>query len=1803
MGGDIIFSGESPVTSRGVCWSTSHNPTIADNHTNDGGGFGVFTSNLTGLNDITTYYVRAYATNSYGISYGEEVVFVTTNSNDGQPCQGTPTVLDYDQNIYNTVQIGHQCWMKDNLRTTHYANGASIALGTSISSTTAYCYNPNNSSSTVNTYGYLYNWTAVMRGANSSNENPSGVQGICPNGWHVPSDAEWEQLSEYVGSRAQYQCDGNSEYIAKALASTVGWETSTTDCAVGNNSASNNSTGFSALPAGYCSGYGESLNYSNFGGSGCFWTTRAFSGGRIYRGLQSNNKYLGWNVDYSGSGSNAYSVRCIRSMYTGEPIVTTAAVTEVTASKAIAGGEVVSDGNTEITGVGLCWSTSHNPTIADSHSSVNVDFGVFTGTMTNLSDSTTYYYRAYISNNQGTYYGNELSFTTLPTPQDGQTCAVGVTDYDGNSYNTVQIGNQCWMKENMRTTHYADGTALQQMTSSSSTTGAGYYQPSNTYGLLYNHSSLRGVSSTNPSGVQSVCPEGWHVPSQAEWYQLIDYVSLRPEYRCGYTMSNVAKALASQSGWNTSSVACAVGNNQSINNTTGFNAMPSGSYGGGSNLSGAVFWSTTSIPVGENYYQKYPLFNLTYNSATPDIVEVLSYNSFYSCYAIRCVSDEVGEVDTTTTAEGSIIVSFNGSTWVAANMKAVDHSDQGYLAVTIEKTTGCSSDNSDIYLQGYIASSVGSWTYQSSNGDYLAYMDPSYIYTDANGDLGDAGSQYWGWNAKTSSSSENITYIDICNSRISGVFTEDIFDIVDYIAAGNTIPTNTHPLTVTMRNAYWTWTDASYSPNSIPTVEIVSINNVTSSSATVVGDVTFGGCSIVTSCGVCWNTIGNPTLQDSHTTLVASSGTFVNNLSNLLENMTYYVRVYATNSDGTGYSDEMQFTTLSSTLPDSTQMGDDFSCPGTPTVADFDENSYNTVKIGDQCWMRENLRTTHYADGTEIVLGVESYVVDTFPCRRAPNNDISNVAVYGYLYNWPAVMHGANSSSTNPSLVQGICPNGWHVPSNAEWTELTNYVKNQSQYVCSGNSLNIAMALAATTGWQYCPSTCAVGDDRNANNATRFSVVPSGSYFGDYTSFGYSANLWSTTQSNILNFGYCSSSVNRSYDDIYSCNSVRCLRNETTPTVTTSAATNVTQATATLNGIITNPYNVTIQEQGFEWKPVSAPDYSAVNATGTTMTYNLTGLTMNTAYTYRAYAITAVGTVYGEDVMFSTLAVANPDSIQLGGGQPCPGMPSVTDIDGNTYNTVQIGNQCWMKSNLRTTRYADGTTISMGTSTSTTTPYRYAPNNDTNSVAILGYLYNWTAAMQGANPSSTNPSLVRGACPVGWHLPSYAEWLQLRDYVADQSEYLCGDTVTNIAKALASPTGWNASTITCAVGNDQRSNNATGFSAIPVGFYYNTYGNIGSKTFFWSSTEYNTNNSSLVGLNFDSPNLGYYYGNKGNGMSLRCIHDMGETSYTVPTVTTGQVSNVTASTAVCGGSVISDGGTTVTARGVCWSVYQHPTVSNNHTTDGSGMGDFTSNITGLIAGVTYYVRAYATSSAGIAYGSEESFTTEGSSSIQTCPGAATVTDYDGNVYNTVLIGNQCWMRENLKTTRYADGTIIGMGTSTSTTIPYRYAPNNDTSNVSIYGYLYNWKAVMRNSSSSYSNPSGVLGVCPTGWHVPSDAEWIVLTNFVSSQSEYVCGSGNSNIAKSLASITGWDSSTSDCAVGNNPLSNNVTGFSALPAGLYSGSYSPLGRVADFWSATGSGNIAYERYINYNNATVNDFDDSKYYALSVRCVRD
>lgn len=344
------------------------------------------------------------------------------------------------------------------------------------------------------------------------------------------------------------------------------------------------------------------------------------------------------------------------------------------------------------------------------------------------------------------------------------------------------------------------------------------------------------------------------------------------------------------------------------------------------------------------------------------------------------------------------------------------------------------------------------------------------------------------------------------------------------------------------------------------------------------------------------------------------------------------------------------------------------------------------------------------------------------------------------------------------------------------------------------------------------------------------------------------------------------------------------------------------------------------------------------------------------------------------------------------------------------------------------------------------------------------------------------------------------------------------------------------------------------------------------------------------------------------------INSLSTTTSTLPTITTSSISNITESSAISGGIVTDDGGENLIAKGICWSTIQNPTIADNTTDNGTGIGVFNSSITGLSANTTYYVRAYATNNNGTAYGNEISFTTLSAPvDGQSCPSAAIVIDVDSNIYNTVQIGSQCWMKENLKSAHFSDGT----GINSVNPSPNYSGPAGANRYYNSGNWFYNWDAVMHGSSSSVANPSGVQGVCPVGWHVPSENEYKQLISYIKSNNEYTCNGIENNTAKALASKNGWTTSTKACAVGNTPSNNDTTGFTALPKGYFSsaGFFSSVGKESCFATSTESSSSqirifhisydqAYAAVVNYFDGGVSGGTNAiKRDAFSVRCVKD
>ena len=246
-----------------------------------------------------TYTVKLTATNTYGSHMATKNNYITVVPIlPGIPCPGMPTMTDYNGNIYNTVQIGTQCWMKENLKARNYLNGTAIPNITDNStwaslSTGARCWYNNDSATYAATYGALYNWYAV-----------DNTNGLCPTGWHVPTDLEWQTLEMYLGMSQSAANSigfrGTDEGGKMKEAGLAHWNSP--------NTGATNSSGFTALPGGDRSSGSGSFNYIGKYGN-CWSSAAATTASAWTRGLYYNFS----NVDrYDYGKRNGFSVRCVR---------------------------------------------------------------------------------------------------------------------------------------------------------------------------------------------------------------------------------------------------------------------------------------------------------------------------------------------------------------------------------------------------------------------------------------------------------------------------------------------------------------------------------------------------------------------------------------------------------------------------------------------------------------------------------------------------------------------------------------------------------------------------------------------------------------------------------------------------------------------------------------------------------------------------------------------------------------------------------------------------------------------------------------------------------------------------------------------------------------------------------------------------------------------------------------------------------------------------------------------------------------------------------------------------------------------------------------------------------------------------------------------------------------------------------------------------------------------------------------------------------------------------------------------------
>lgn len=325
----------------------------------------------------------------------------------------------------------------------------------------------------------------------------------------------------------------------------------------------------------------------------------------------------------------AYAINSVGTAYSGQftftttailPTIVTKAITQITGTSVVCGGDITSDGGSPILTKGICWSTSQNPTFTDSQIQDGTGSTSFMSSISGLTSSKIYYLRAYATNNIGVSYGNSIQVTTLTVgPQFNTSLTYGtLTDIDGNIYKTIKIGTQTWMAENLRVTHGRDGTPIPNVTDNTlwtnSSSGAYCVYNNDTknlpiYGAIYNgYCALQ----------LPLAPTGWHIPEDTEWNTLISYLG-------GSTACITKLGESSSAHWE--------GLKSSFSNESGFTLMPSGSRGSSGLFSVSI--STSSVIWGHIITSSFLLSEVFFADRTESMLS----NFYREGYSIRCIKD------------------------------------------------------------------------------------------------------------------------------------------------------------------------------------------------------------------------------------------------------------------------------------------------------------------------------------------------------------------------------------------------------------------------------------------------------------------------------------------------------------------------------------------------------------------------------------------------------------------------------------------------------------------------------------------------------------------------------------------------------------------------------------------------------------------------------------------------------------------------------------------------------------------------------------------------------------------------------------------------------------------------------------------------------------------------------------------------------------------------------------------------------------------------------------------------------------
>ncbi|WP_222538528.1 hypothetical protein [Pedobacter polysacchareus] len=834
----------------------------------------------------------------------------------------------------------------------------------------------------------------------------------------------------------------------------------------------------------------------------------------------------------------------------------------------------------------------------------------------------------------------------------------------------------------------------------------------------------------------------------------------------------------------------------------------------------------------------------------------------------------------------------------------------------------------------------------------------------------------------------------------------------------------------------------------------VPVSGMTADAAGTSATVSAAGTAAVTTRGIVWSTTNKiPTIADQSLTSGSGTGDFTAAMTGLTEEATYYVRAFAQSSVGVAYSPDVSSFKICNPVTVIHRAG--FN--GAPVDKTITYQVVSSNLTGDsRCWLAQNLGATQQATAhNDVTPEAAGWYWQFNTVQGYEQNDTERIPVSPTWAPWPKALTGTTDWLPANDPCRLLLGGGWRMPTAAEWTAADappqNWLKDQDAYQ-SALKLHNAGVLDVNTGFKG-------------------------------TTRGVSGHYWSSTQiSNpvyaiALQIGANRSDVNTSSSSENARSlgkSIRCLRDalESTVPVVTSASVPVSgmkASSAAASATVVANGGSAITARGLVWSTTNmTPDLNdnvlpvSGNTTGDFNT-TITGLVESPTYYVRAYATNSKGTAFSTEV--TSFKICNPvTAIHVAGLNGAA-------VDKNvTYNTVSTSisgaPRCWITQNLGADRPAisetDDAEAAAGWYWQFNRKQGYKYDGTTRVPSNAWTIWNTAISEAGDWTSAQDPCVqLLGS---GWRIPTFTEL----------------KTVMTVPKA------WGP-----------RSDAYYSVLKLHAAGSFNINGLFTNRTtlYYWSGTSNAATTGKII---YQNGSFSTFDNNKSEALPVRCIRD--EITATLPSVSnvTVPVSGMTADAAGTSATVSAVGTSAVTTRGIVWSTTNKiPTIADQSLTSGSGTGDFTAAMTGLTEEATYYVRAFAQSSVGVAYSPDVSsfkicnpVTVIHRAGFNGAPVDKTITY---QVVSSNLTGDsRCWLAQNLGATQQAtahnDVTPEAAGWYWQFNMAQGYE-QNDTERIPVSPVWAQWPKALTGTTDWLPANDPCRLLLGGGWRMPTAAEW------------------------------------------------------------------------------------------------------------------